>query len=300
MGPPFSGAERELRDARERGLVESTGRICASRSSPTGRIHSSMKFADPLFRGRARTTVDDRFNSQHRERPAGGRFSRCRRRDNGGACALGSRRTCRWNHGFGRSGLRLRPAQHLTWVAELPSQRFGDVRVEPGQTRKLPPAGYGSVHVEGGTLELSAGTYSFRSLEIERDGTLRIVHGGQAVVVYVTTSSNSAVRPTTRGDASHLIFAFSGDHGAFPQPASCDVVAPLARSRARTATDRRRHQGTVIARALRSRSDDAASRSLCPLGSAARAEPGARVRQCLHRHAPSMRFSGTTTSSTSR
>lgn len=142
----------------------------------------------------------------------------------------------------------LRPTQGLAWVSELPSQRFGDVRVERGQTRTLPPASYGSVHVEEGTLELTAGTYSFRSLEIERRGTLHIVHNGQAVVAYVDHELEQSGATDDGGDASHLLLAFSGrDTVRFRSPLRATVVAPQARvvlGRLRTTE----HQGTVIAR----------------------------------------------------
>jgi hypothetical protein len=144
---------------------------------------------------------------------------------------------------------QLRPTQRLTWVSELPSLRFQDVRVERGQTRNLAPASYGHVDVDGGTLELTAGTYSFRSLEIEKDGTLRVVHNGQAVVAYVDEELEQSGAIDDGGDASHLLLAFSGrDKVRFRGPLRATVVAPLAGvvlERLRTTQE---HQGTVIAR----------------------------------------------------
>lgn len=143
----------------------------------------------------------------------------------------------------------LRPTQGLAWVSELPSQRFGDVRVERGQTRSLPPASYGSVHVEGGTLELIAGTYSFRRLEIERDGTLHILHSGQGVVAYVDHKLKQSGATDDGGDASHLLLAFSGRHKVrFRSPLRATVVAPHARVVLKELRTAEEHQGTVIAR----------------------------------------------------
>jgi hypothetical protein len=145
----------------------------------------------------------------------------------------------------------LRPTQSLAWVSELPSQQFGDVRVEGGQTRSLPPASYGSVRVEAGILELTAGTYSFRSLEIEHGGTLRVLHGGQAVVAYIDDELEQSGAIDDAGDASHLLLAFSGrDKVRFRGPLRATLVAPqaeVALGELRTAEE---HQGTAIARSV--------------------------------------------------
>ena len=144
---------------------------------------------------------------------------------------------------------QLRPSQRLAWTSESPSPRLGNVRVERGQTRSLAPASYGHVHVEGGTLELTAGTYFFRSLEIERDGTLRIVHNGHAVVAYVDEELEQSGATDDGGDASHLLLAFSGRHKVrFRSPLRATVVAPHAGIVLKKLRSPEEHRGTVIAR----------------------------------------------------
>jgi len=143
---------------------------------------------------------------------------------------------------------QLGPIQRLAWVSEPPVQRFGDVRVERGETRSLAPASYGHVRVNGGTLELTAGTYSFRSLGTRRDGTLRIVHNGQAVIAYVDEELQQSGAINDGGDPSHFLLAFSGEGAVqFRSPLRATVVAPLAPVvLGELSADE--HQGTVLAR----------------------------------------------------
>lgn len=144
---------------------------------------------------------------------------------------------------------QLRPPQRLAWASGLPPPGLGNVRVERGQLRSLAPASYGHVRVEGGTLELTAGTYFFRSLEIERGGTLRIVHKGQAVVAYVDDELEQGGATDDGGDASHLLLAFSGrDKVRFRGPLRATVVAPHAEVALNELPTTEEHQGTVIAR----------------------------------------------------
>jgi len=121
--------------------------------------------------------------------------------------------------------------------------------VERGQTRNLAPASYRHVRVKGGTLELTAGTYFFRSLRIERDGTLRIVHNGQAVIAYVDDELEQSGATDDGGNASHLLLAFSGRcRVRFRGPLRATVVAPHAGVVLKKLPTTQEHQGTVIAR----------------------------------------------------
>lgn len=144
---------------------------------------------------------------------------------------------------------QLRPPQVLSWTSELPPPGLENVRIDGGQTRALAPASYGKVDVEHGTLELTAGTYSFRSLEIERGSTLRILHKGQAVIVYVGHELEHDGLTDDGGDSTHLLFAVSGRHDVeFEGPLRATVVAPRAAIELEELRGSDEHRGMVIGR----------------------------------------------------
>lgn len=121
------------------------------------------------------------------------------------------------------------------------------VRAPRGSVVDVAPGSYSSLRIEaGGVAQLGPGVYFVNSLELEREGALRVT-SPDATIVYVRTALNlkGNLEPS-RSD--HLAFVYTGSAGAFVEGALRGTL--LAPSADVTLGSRVAHRGAVWARGV--------------------------------------------------
>jgi len=87
-----------------------------------------------------------------------------------------------------------------------------DVHVGGGQVQTLRPGGYGNVTVKSnGRLKLSAGVYTFKSLELEPQGRLDLDHAEGAITIDIENSIVFRGKVTrSSSDSAQFLLAYAG------------------------------------------------------------------------------------------
>ena len=103
------------------------------------------------------------------------------------------------------------------------------------KTKNVAPGLYGNLRAkQGGTINLSAGRYGFKSIKLDKDSTLNLDVSGGAIIVDVKAALNAAAKNTkivvTGGPASQALFQIQGTqvHFGNDSDAAGTYLAPNA------------------------------------------------------------------------
>ncbi|MDX2051809.1 MAG: hypothetical protein SFV15_05410 [Polyangiaceae bacterium] len=140
------------------------------------------------------------------------------------------------------------PQHAFGWRVAFNATTLGDVDVQAGQSRVLPPGNYGKVNVRpGARLSLQIGNYQFGSLLVDKQGTLAA--GDGAVTVHVATSLDH--RGSTSVQAhSDLTLGYLGSEPAKVNASFTGAVVVPNAELALGATPNAVYRGSFFAKSL--------------------------------------------------
>lgn len=130
---------------------------------------------------------------------------------------------------------------------------FGDcsnhVRLEPNQTRTLPPSDYGDVSVKSGAaIYLAPGHYRFNSLFVEPGGRIEVFSPGGPIEIAVRQSVTFRGQLLFRDAEVNLQLVVAGSDVTIDAPLHANIIAPNARVALNSHQEP--FQGSVYARDL--------------------------------------------------